>query len=81
MTLFDGTQPTFRQSPPRRLRSTSATFAPSPAAPAALTKPAVPPPMTTILYFPAGVGLLQRGGWQLSIKRRSWTSSASSISS
>ena len=28
---FDGTQPTFRQSPPSRWRSTSATFAPSPA--------------------------------------------------
>ena len=47
MIAFDGTQPTFRQSPPRRWRSTSATRAPRPAAPAAETRPAVPPPMTT----------------------------------
>ena len=44
---FDGTQPTFRQSPPIRFRSTSATRAPSPAAIAAVTRPAVPAPITT----------------------------------
>jgi len=38
----------------------SATLAPKPAAPAALTRPAVPPPMTTKLYFFAGVGLTMR---------------------
>jgi hypothetical protein len=47
MIPFEGTQPTFRQSPPIRLRSTRATFAPNPAAPAAVTSPAVPAPMTT----------------------------------
>ena len=46
---FDGTQPTFRQSPPIRWRSTRATLAPSPAAPAAVTSPAVPAPSTTRL--------------------------------
>ena len=46
---FDGTQPTFRQSPPISSRSTSATLAPSPAAPAAVTSPAVPAPITTRL--------------------------------
>ena len=49
MTAFDGTQPTLRQSPPRRSRSMRATRAPRPAAPAAVTSPAVPPPMTTRL--------------------------------
>ena len=49
MTHFEGTQPTLRQSPPRRCRSMSATRAPRPAAPAAVTSPAVPPPMTTRL--------------------------------
>ena len=44
---FDGTQPTLRQSPPRRCRSASATRAPNPAAPTALTSPAVPAPTTT----------------------------------
>ena len=47
MTAFDGTQPTFRQSPPSMLFSISATRAPSPAAPAAVTSPAVPPPMAS----------------------------------
>jgi hypothetical protein len=46
MMAFDGTQPVTRQSPPSRARSTSATRAPSPAAPIALTRPAVPPPIT-----------------------------------
>ena len=46
---LEGTQPKLRQSPPRRRRSTRATFPPSPAAPAAATSPAVPAPMTTRL--------------------------------
>ena len=46
---FEGTQPTFRQSPPIRCRSISATFAPMPAATAAVTSPAVPAPITTML--------------------------------
>jgi len=46
---FDGTQPKLRQSPPRYRLSTRATLAPRPAAPAAETRPAVPPPMTTRL--------------------------------
>ena len=49
ITLFEGTQPTFRQSPPSRWRSTSATFAPSPAAIAEVISPAVPAPITTRL--------------------------------
>ena len=48
-TPFDGTQPKLRQSPPIRWRSTSATRAPSPDAPAAVTSPAVPAPTTTRL--------------------------------
>ena len=44
---LEGTQPTFKQSPPSNARSTSATLAPRPAAPAALTSPAVPAPRTT----------------------------------
>src|SRR4029077_10080946 len=59
---LDGTQPTLKQSPPRRLRSTKAPFAPTPAAPAALTNPAVPAPTTTKLYLPEGVGLTHFGG-------------------
>src|SRR5437867_1948596 len=49
ITHFDGTQPTFKQSPPIRYLSTRATRAPSPAAPAAVTRPAVPAPITTRL--------------------------------
>ena len=49
MIPFEGTQPTFRQSPPIRWRSISATFAPIPAATAAVTSPAVPAPITTRL--------------------------------
>ncbi len=45
---LDGTQPYQRQSPPSRCFSTSATFAPSVAAPAATTRPPEPPPITTI---------------------------------
>ena len=49
MMPLEGTQPTFRQSPPISSRSTRATLAPRPAAPAAATKPAVPAPITTRL--------------------------------
>ena len=48
MIPFEGTQPTFRQSPPIRWRSIRATRAPSPAAPLADTRPAVPAPITTM---------------------------------
>ena len=48
-TAFDGTQPTFRQSPPISRRSTRATRAPRPAATDAVTSPAVPAPTTTRL--------------------------------
>src|SRR4029450_12918990 len=47
MSVFDGTQPYHRQSPPRRSRSTSATLAPSVLPPAATTGPPEPPPITT----------------------------------
>ena len=50
MTAFEGTQPVLRQSPPVWCRSMSATRAPSPAAPAAATRPAVPAPTMTRLY-------------------------------
>src|SRR4030095_9389104 len=79
MRPLDGTQPTLRQSPPNRFRSTSATLAPSPAAPAALTNPAVPPPMTTRLYFPSGFGFTRPGARTLSINRWSCGSSMSTI--
>ncbi len=42
MTALEGTQPTVRQSPPSRYFSTSATFAPRPAAPAAVDQPGRP---------------------------------------
>jgi hypothetical protein len=54
-----------RQSPPMRCRSMRATFAPSPAAPAAVTRPAVPPPVMTRLYRDAGSGLFYAAGWTL----------------
>ncbi len=47
ISVFDGTQPYHRQSPPRRCFSTSATLAPSAAPPAATTSPPAPPPMIT----------------------------------
>ena len=47
ITAFEGTQPKLRQSPPNMCRSISATRAPRPAAIAALTRPAVPAPITT----------------------------------
>src|SRR6476660_9973237 len=53
MSALLGTQPKFKQSPPILLRSISATRPPSPAVPAAVTKPAVPAPMTTTLYVPS----------------------------
>ena len=40
-----GTQPVHRHSPPIRCFSISATRAPRPAAPAAVTRPAAPPPI------------------------------------
>ena len=49
ITVFEGTQPVFRQSPPMRCRSTRATRAPSVAEAAAVTRPAVPAPTTTRL--------------------------------
>ena len=69
-SALEGTQPTFRQSPPNRCFSTRATLAPSPAAMAAVTSPAVPAPMTARLYRPAGVGLTQPDGWTLSTRAR-----------
>src|SRR5215471_6466751 len=69
ISALDGTQPTLRQSPPRRSRSTRATLAPSPAAPAAVTSPAVPAPITTRLYLGAGSGLTQSSGWTLATSR------------
>src|SRR3989338_4658406 len=62
INALEGTQPTFRQSPPKRCFSINATLAPSPAAPAAVTRPAVPPPMTTRLYLPLGSGFTQSDG-------------------
>src|SRR5262245_9453318 len=47
ISVFDGTQPVHRQSPPSLCFSTSATLAPSDAPPAATTRPPEPPPMTT----------------------------------
>src|SRR5262249_42503039 len=66
---LDGTQPTLRQSPPRSSRSTSATLAPSPAAPAAVTSPAVPAPITTRLYLAGGFGLTHSGRGTLATSR------------
>lgn len=53
MMALDGTQPTFRQSPPIIHSSIRATLAPTPALPAAATRPPVPAPMTTRLYLQA----------------------------
>src|SRR5436305_5520960 len=66
ITPFEGTQPTFRQSPPMRCRSIRATLAPSPAEPAAEISPAVPAPITTTWYRSFGSGLVQGCGWTLS---------------
>ena len=54
MSVFDGTQPYHRQSPPILCFSTSATFAPSEAPPAATTSPPAPPPITTMSNSGAG---------------------------
>jgi hypothetical protein len=43
---LEGTHPVHRHSPPSRCRSTSAVRAPIPAETAAVTSPAVPPPIT-----------------------------------
>src|SRR5436305_1296541 len=89
ITPFEGTQPTFRQSPPMRCRSIRATLAPSPAEPAAEISPAVPAPITTTWYRSFGSGLVQESGWTLSRSLRLcssfgstgkvWTSSFSSF--
>ena len=47
--VFEGTQPTFKQSPPIKSFSISATLAPKLAAMTAVIKPAVPAPSTTML--------------------------------
>mmetsp|Transcript_5136 Transcript_5136/g.12379 ORF Transcript_5136/g.12379 Transcript_5136/m.12379 type:complete len:245 (+) Transcript_5136:1347-2081(+) len=60
-----GTHPVFKQSPPIHLISTIATFAPTPAAPAAVTSPPAPAPTTTISYRAFGVGLTQPRGCTL----------------
>ena len=65
MIPFDGTHPTFRQSPPIRCFSISATLAPRAAETAAVTNPAVPAPITTMLYRPLSSGFTQVGGWTL----------------
>src|SRR5437899_5798820 len=75
MRAFEGTHTTLRQSPPSRSFSTRATRAPSPAAPAAVTRPAVPAPITTRLYRLAGSGLTQSEGCTL------WTSARLNSSS
>src|SRR5262245_33762711 len=60
--LLEGTQPTLRQSPPKKCCSINATLAPRPAAPEAETNPAEPAPITTKLYRPAGRGFCQFAG-------------------
>ena len=59
INALDGTQPELRQSPPSRFRSIRATLAPTPAAPIAVTRPAVPAPTTTMWYRPLGSGFRQ----------------------
>ena len=49
MMPFEGTQPTFKQSPPIRCFSIKATLAPRLAAMTAVINPAVPAPITTML--------------------------------
>src|SRR5438445_10386637 len=53
MSALEGTQPVHRHSPPNLLRSIKAALAPSAAAPAAVTRPAVPPPMTMMSWVVA----------------------------
>src|SRR5436309_9298426 len=74
MRAFEGTHPTLRQSPPSRCFSTRATLAPRPAAPAAVTSPAVPAPITTRLYRGAGAGFTQSEGWTFEIRVLLWSS-------
>ena len=59
---LEGTQPKFRQSPPRNFFSISAVFAQSLAPPIAATSPADPAPITTRSYVPAGTGFCQFSG-------------------
>lgn len=49
-------QPVFKQVPPNRSRSMSATFAPNAAAAQAASIPAGPPPRMTKLYLPTDRG-------------------------
>ena len=49
-SAFVGTQPVHKQSPPSFSRSMSATLRPSRAQPDAVTRPAVPPPITSTSY-------------------------------
>ena len=65
INAFDGTQPVQRQSPPSRSRSISAARAPRPATPAAVTSPAVPPPIATT----SNSGLLLTRSLRLSSQR------------
>src|SRR5688572_8460941 len=57
----------------------SATRAPSPAAPAAQTRPAVPPPITTRSYSGFGEGLRQSGGRTQATRRRSLPSASEKL--
>lgn len=49
---LEGTQPVFKQSPPKKPRSINATLAPDPAARVDVTSPPAPPPITIISYLP-----------------------------
>ena len=55
--------PTLKHTAPKRLRSMSATFAPTLAALRAVSTPAGPAPMITKLYVAAGSGFRQ-SGWR-----------------
>src|SRR3989442_8795755 len=79
MTPFDGTQPTLRQSPPIKCFSIRATLAPTADAITAVTRPAVPEPITTMLYEPVGSGFTQSGGRTLLTSFRLCSSSGSTI--
>ena len=61
MIAFEGMHPTLKHAPPKRSRSTSATFAPTLAALRAVSSPAGPAPMTTKLYLSTGSGFCQSG--------------------
>ena len=79
MTPFDGTHPTFRQSPPMRCFSINATLAPKAEPIATVTRPAVPAPITTRLYRPLGSGLTQFGGCTLLTSTRLCSSSGRTV--